>query len=895
MFKKSCLRGILVFVLIPFLGLGQGKIGWQIQPMLIQTRWAKDVKPENPLPEYPRPQMVRKNWQNLNGLWDYAITAKDAAMPSTYQGKILVPYPLESALSGVKKALKPSENLWYKRVFTKPVLKGGEHILLHFGAVDWQASVYMNGKEICTHTGGYQTFTQDITVALKEGENEIVVKVYDPTNQGIGPHGKQMLNPESIYYTPSSGIWQTVWLEIVPAAYITGLGMTPDIDKNILKVNVNAHKGTTVELIATVAGKVIGKVKGKVGDLLSLPVENAKLWSPENPFLYDLTVKLTKGAKTLDEVKSYFGMRKIAIQKDEKGVDRIFLNNKPYFNLGTLDQGFWPDGLYTAPTDNALKFDIQAIKAMGFNTIRKHIKVESARWYYYADKFGVLVWQDFVNPNQGLPEGAKEQYEKETRETLEQLHNTPSITTWVIFNEKWGQYDQRRITEWIKASDPSRLVDGHSGELLYVNDQLRSPSPDAWVSADMTDVHSYPMPRNAPAEPGKARVLGEFGGIGVPILGHLWDDLATGWGYDGVVTPTGLRKQYKQMIDSLIILKKEGLSACIYTQPFDVESEQNGFLTYDRSIIKIPIDTINAINSKLSVSNYDSHLFDQELEVKIADTTGNTYDTELLKYSRGKKDSAFLRGLTVMAGNHGDTINLDRITRDYLNIVKDTFSVFNAKYILKFAYTTQSPCFNILLNNQKRFAETVTSETASYMAQAIIYNEKVKPTLSNTPSQHSIDSIIKMYPQIDGEYIIGLSVVHYFSALLSQNRRNAGKNSVKNAIYMASIYDNRFNTGDYNTWAWLIFETSQDTVELKKALEWSKKSLERTDESSALYGMALDTYANILYKLGRIDDAIAAQEKAILVRPNDSSVVEALEKMRQGKPTWPVQVEVQSR
>ncbi|HWW37853.1 glycoside hydrolase family 2 protein, partial [Pedobacter sp.] len=354
---------------------------YKMQPVAIQSRWAKEVSPRNALKNYPRPQMVRTSWTNLNGLWDYAITPKDAGQPVTFEGQILVPYPIESALSGVKKILLPTENLWYKKNIDFSPEKGGR-TLLHFGAVDWQATVFVNGKEVGQHKGGYSAFSFDITGALRSGSNELTVKVFDPTDQGTGPHGKQVLNPQNIYYTPSSGIWQTVWLETVPENYIEGLVMTPDIDKGVLNLEVKSASGAPVTTV--IDGKTF---KGNANERIVVPIANMKLWSPANPYLYDLTVKLGK-----DEVKSYFGMRKISIGKDAKGIDRIFLNNKAYYNLGTLDQGFWPDGLYTAPTDEALAFDIKAIKAMGFNTIRKHIKVEPARWYYWADKLGMLVW-----------------------------------------------------------------------------------------------------------------------------------------------------------------------------------------------------------------------------------------------------------------------------------------------------------------------------------------------------------------------------------------------------------------------------------------------------------------------------------------------------------------------
>jgi hypothetical protein len=745
--------------------LGQGlmaQTNWQVQPTTIKTRWTKEVSPTNALPEYPRPQMVRENWQNLNGLWNYAITPKDAATPSSYEGQILVPYPLESALSGVKKPLQPSENLWYKKTFTRPALKDGEHVLLHFGAVDWQATVYVNGKETGAHTGGYQAFSQDITTALKDGENEVVVKVFDPTSEGVGPHGKQVLNPANIYYTPSSGIWQTVWLETVPATYIAGLTITPDIDKGVLNVNVNAPAGSSVELIASDAGTEVSKVKGKAGTILKLPVKNAKLWSPAQPFLYDLSVKLTKGGKTVDEVKSYFGMRKIAIQKDDKGVDRIFLNNQAYFNLGTLDQGFWPDGLYTAPTDNALKFDVEAIKAMGFNTIRKHIKVEPARWYYHADKLGMLVWQDFVNPNQGLPEGAKAAFEKETKETLEQLRNSPSITTWVIFNEKWGVYDQQRITEWVKAADPSRIVNGHSGEMLYVNEQLRSPSPNAWVSADMTDVHSYPDPMNAPAEPGKAKVLGEFGGIGVFIPDHQWNT-GSAWGYIQEKA-AALATKYTIMNQHLKLLEADGLSGSIYTQPFDVEGEQNGLLTYDREVVKIPFDQMRKIHSQL---NPEQGTIPQVI-AQNADLTdpGAVYSKMLQEYIDGRREPEFLFKMAMTAKQAGDKNGAGIAGSAYIATLQAPYTPEQLDLILQFTSSTKDKGFTVLQEQLQTSNSKLEKRPVTVKLMNIVFKDVIDPVLQksgNTPDWDAIANSIKPYGAPGEEIFLRAKTVYTFN------------------------------------------------------------------------------------------------------------------------------------
>lgn len=711
---------------------------WKMQPVTIQTRWAKEVSPTNALKEYPRPQMVRDQWENLNGLWDYAITAKDANTPGRWDGKILVPYPLESALSGVKKALQPDQLLWYKKTIAKPA---GEKVLLHFGAVDFLATVYVNGKEVGNHSGGYEAFTLDITNALKAGDNELVVKVFDPTEQGVGPHGKQVLHPANIYYTPTSGIWQTVWLEAVPTASIDGLVLTPDIDKGVLQVKVNAPDGSTVEVVAKDGDKEVSKVKGAAGATLSLPVKNAKLWSPEMPFLYDLQVKLVKGGKTLDEVKSYFGMRKIAIAKDEKGVDRIFLNNKPYFNLGTLDQGFWPDGLYTAPTDDALRFDIEAIKAMGFNTIRKHIKVEPARWYYYTDKLGMLVWQDFVNPNQGLPEGAKPEFEKESKEILAQLHNAPSIVTWVLFNEQWGSYDQERLTKWVKQADPSRIVNGHTGEYIFINESETKSGNDDWVASDITDVHSYPNPMNSPAQAGKARVVGEFGGIGVFIPDHQWNPM-NAWGYIQE-KPAALQSKFTIMAQHLRLLQEEGLSASIYTQPFDVEGEQNGLMTYDREVVKIPFEQLRKIHAGLNPAMGTI----PQVVAKNADLTDpvTAYSEMLEEYINGKRDKAFLLKMAMAATQAGDAPGATMAGGDYIASLKAPLSDEDIRIVGQFAKTSKDAGFAFMNQYPEDFKRVLGERQYQVNMMNMIYKGTMEPMIKSHKDWSEIETAMKQY------------------------------------------------------------------------------------------------------------------------------------------------------
>lgn len=732
--------------LVPFGALAQSD--YKMQPVQIQTRWAKQVSPENALKEYPRPQLIRDNWTNLNGSWEYAITSKGAAKPENFTGHILVPYPIESALSGVKKMLKPSENLWYRRRFTVPANASGK-TLLHFGAVDWEATVWVNGTLVGSHRGGYTAFSFDVTGALRQGENELVVKVYDPTDQGFQPHGKQVSNPANIYYTPCSGIWQTVWLETVPKEFISGLEITPDIDRSVVNVTVRSASNAAVSLI--IEGKA---VKGKANTAIAVPVRSARLWSPASPYLYDLEVRLGN-----DQVKSYFGMRKISVAKDASGADRIMLNNKPYFNLGTLDQGFWPDGLYTAPTDEALAFDIRAIKAMGFNTIRKHIKVEPARWYYWADKLGMLVWQDMVNPNQGLPEGAKEEFEKESGEILSQLKNVPSVVCWVLFNEKWGQYDQARLTSWIKKTDPSRIVNGHSGEYLYVNEQLRSPSPDAYVNADMTDVHAYPDPMNSVPMPGKARVCGEFGGIGVFIPDHQWNT-GSAWGYINS-TPAAFKAKYAVMNQHLKLFEAEGLSGSIYTQPFDVEGEQNGIMTYDREVVKIPFADLRQIHSALNPEalsgGWLSGLGEVTAEAAELTEPAQVYADAVADYMKGKRDAEFLRRLTMMAGQTNDLAGKARFGAAYMATLKEPYSQEDLAFIDGMTKKVSDKGFALLLERAK------SDRPAQVKAMNIVFADVVAafvPTPDSKPDWSAVEAAVRPYGSAGEEMYLRAKVIH---------------------------------------------------------------------------------------------------------------------------------------
>ena len=496
------------------------------------TRWAGHINPEKVLPEYPRPQMVRSDWLNLNGLWDYAIVDKNQPMPGQFQGKILVPFAAESALSGVGKNVGEKNKLWYRRTFTVPAAWKGKTILLHCGAVDWDCDVLVNGTLLGNHQGGYDPFWYDSTGALKAtGPQELVVSVLDPTNNGRQPVGKQCDNPHGIWYTAVTGIWQTIWLEPVPRTYIDTLKIIPDVDNQTLTVVVDVKgepDGLSYHADAMASGFSASAASAK--NKLVLDIRDQKLWSPDSPFLYDLKVQIKKGDTVIDEVGSYFGMRKISLAKDDKGIMRIMLNNQFLFQYGLLDQGWWPDGLYTAPSDEALKSDVAVLKNIGMNMLRKHVKVEPARLYYWCDRLGILVWQDMpAGDNKKLsrrriPESAA-QFEKEWKSIIRSLYNHPSIVMWIPFNEGWGQFDTARIVRMTQDADPTRLVNNASG----------------WTDngvGDVKDIHAYPGPEMPEVEEKRAVVLGEFGGLGLPVAGHTWQEKKN-WGYRRLQKQTG--------------------------------------------------------------------------------------------------------------------------------------------------------------------------------------------------------------------------------------------------------------------------------------------------------------------------------------------------------------------
>ncbi|SEF75837.1 glycoside hydrolase family 2 protein [Parabacteroides chinchillae] len=559
----------------------------------IKTQWAEQINPKNVLPEYPRPQMERADWVNLNGEWDYAIKPKGEVEPASFDGKILVPFAVESSLSGVQKEVGENNELWYKRSFTVPSSWKNKDVMINFGAVDWKADVYVNDILIGSHKGGFTPFSFNITPYLNGTSNQkLVVRVWDPSDKGYQPRGKQVSNPESIWYTPVTGIWQTVWLEPVATNHIQSIKAIPNIDTKTMSVTV----ATSVECPAGIVevklmdkGNVVATAKGVQGKELRLTVQNPTLWSPANPYLYDMKVSLSKNGKVIDEVKSYTAFRKISAKRDANGIMRMQLNNEDLFQFGPLDQGWWPDGLYTAPTDEALLYDIIKTKDWGFNMIRKHVKVEPARWYYHCDKEGILVWQDMPSGDHGSymwehhvynggkdherTTESKDNYYQEWKEIMDLCMSNPSVVVWVPFNEAWGQFDTEKVVDWTKSYDPSRLVNPASGG-------------NHRPCGDILDLHNYPAPDMFLFDPQRVTVLGEYGGIGLPIENHLWWNKRN-WGYVQFKNSDEVTAEYVKYADQLKNLVPRGFSAAVYTQTTDVEGEVNGLMTYDRKVIKI--------------------------------------------------------------------------------------------------------------------------------------------------------------------------------------------------------------------------------------------------------------------------------------------------------------------
>lgn len=578
---------------------------WKPAGDKIKTKWAEQVNPKQVLPEYPRPLMERADWMNLNGEWEYAIWPVGAMEPSAFDGQILVPFAIESSLSGVQKEVGDTNELWYKRSFSVPTNWKNKDVLLNFGAVDWKADVFVNDILIGSHQGGFTPFSLNITPYLTGKDNQkLVVRVWDPSDKGYQPRGKQTSRPESIWYTAVSGIWQTVWLEPVSAAYVTAIKAVSNIDNNTMNVTVGTSCGSgegivTVKLMDK--GSVVASAKGVAGKELRLGLQNPQLWNPENPYLYDLSVSFTKDGKVMDEVKSYTAFRKISTMRDASGIVRMQLNNKDLFQFGPLDQGWWPDGLYTAPTDEALLFDIKKTKDWGFNMIRKHVKVEPARWYYHCDKEGMLVWQDMPSGDNGgnswdhhvynggtdknrTPESVANYYQ-EWKEIMDLCISNPSVVVWVPFNEAWGQFDTEKAAAWTKSYDPSRLVNPASGG-------------NHRDCGDMLDLHNYPAPDMYLFDPQRVNALGEYGGIGMPVENHLWWNKRN-WGYVQFKNSDEVTAEYVKYANMLKDMVKRGFSAAVYTQTTDVEGEVNGLMTYDRAVIKINEDAVKKANQSV--------------------------------------------------------------------------------------------------------------------------------------------------------------------------------------------------------------------------------------------------------------------------------------------------------
>lgn len=622
---------------------------WKPANSPLMTKWSKDVSPDKVLPEYPRPILTRKAWQNLNGLWDYALLPKmTEEKPSDYQGKILVPFAIESALSGVMKSMMPKEQLWYHRTFSIPETWKGQRIYLHFGAIDWESKVYINGKFVGSHRGGFDAFKLDITNALKEGQDQdIIVSVLDPTDASWQLRGKQNLKPGGCDYTACSGIWQTVWLEPVPDSYVENLKVVTDINQGILHLTINGCITPTpvnVEVNVLNNGKSVASANGILGSELTasikrglvgnfykpthtwtttdidIKIPDAKLWSPNQPFLYDLKVTLKDNdGRIIDEVGSYFGMREIKLGADENGHARAYLNGKVLTLAGALDQGYWPDGVFTAPTDKALRFDIEAAKNLGLNAVRKHVKTESDRWYYWADKLGLIVFQDMPGGRQGFPKTdlpvnpeASAQSEMEFKLLIEQFYNHPSILCWILFNEGWGNHHTLYYAKWAKELDPTRLIDETSGFPWH-------------GGGDVRDSHG-----GSPVNDGKAiTIISENGGYGVAVEGHNWN-FNKMWTYVtrnprngkdtvgqarnlnlGFPLPL-LNKESKDWMNRKVMsmydrfYKTEvpkGLTGNFFCQLVDVETECNGFLTYDRAIYKVDPDLVRPVINGSSQSN----------------------------------------------------------------------------------------------------------------------------------------------------------------------------------------------------------------------------------------------------------------------------------------------------
>lgn len=584
------------------------------QEARLKTPWTDAVNADAPHTEYPRPQLVRSAWQNLNGQWDYAILPKGSLPETGFAGKITVPFPVESYLSGVQKEVGAENELWYEKSFDLSLDRKNKRTILHFGASDWETEVWVNGVSVGTHQGGFDGFSFDITDQLAKSKSQTIrVRVWDPSDAGPQPRGKQVKAPRGIWYTPVTGIWQTVWLESVPVDHIVSSYSSTDWQNGVQVFYpevATSKEGLEVEVAIKSGETIVGTFKGKANQPIPVKITDPKAWSPDSPFLYDVSIQLFEGKKLIESVQSYAAYRDIQMAKSSDGHQRMFLNGKPLFHYGPLDQGWWPDGLYTAPTDEALRFDIEKTKEMGFNMIRKHVKVEPARWYYHADRLGLLVWQDMPSGDMGnrwevrpgvIREGvekvrtaeSEEIFKKEWQEIIQEFKFFPSIVVWVPFNEAWGQFKTGEIVELTRKLDNTRLINSASGGNFEMNGNT--------VVGDILDLHNYPdpvMPDPKIFGANSILVLGEFGGLGLPLEGHTWQ-LKDNWGYQSFSTEEELKARYSALIDDLAKYIPRGLAAAVYTQTTDVEIETNGLMTYDRQVIKIALDELKKMHEKL--------------------------------------------------------------------------------------------------------------------------------------------------------------------------------------------------------------------------------------------------------------------------------------------------------
>ncbi|HBH85070.1 MAG: hypothetical protein A2X05_07965 [Bacteroidetes bacterium GWE2_41_25] len=595
---------------------------WKIADNPILTEWALEIDPSEPWTGYPRPDAAREEWINLNGLWDFSVTGS-VQIPEEWEGKILVPYPIESALSGVKKRVGESEFLWYRRNFSITRAWRKQQILLNFEASDWETTVWIDGKMAGTHRGGYDPFTFNITEFLDRRKNhELLVCVRDSTDKGSQPRGKQVSAPGGIWYTPTTGIWQTVWIEPVKESHISSFRTYPDIEKGSLTFTTDVVNPETNKITVSILrdNKIVASATGNCNDAITLMIPGPKLWTPDNPFLYDVLIELKNGNKTIDKIAGYAGLRKISVERTFDGFTRLLLNNKFLYQNGPLDQGFWPDGIYTPPSEEAMVYDLEMIKRMGFNMLRKHVKIEPRIFYHWCDRLGILVWQDMPSgdkyifgdqPDIEKTEESVRQFESELKRMIETKFNHPSIIIWVPFNEGWGQFQTGSITQLIKDYDTTRLVISASG----------------WTdrgTGDVKDIHHYPEPAIPPAENNRATVLGEFGGLGLPVQGHTWEP--KNWGYRNMEDSLQLLERYESYYDQVHrFVRENGLSATVYTQTTDVETETNGLMTYDRKIIKIGAENVFMANHNIIPPSLQSsvRIFTNTYSVKLSNYKPN--------------------------------------------------------------------------------------------------------------------------------------------------------------------------------------------------------------------------------------------------------------------------------